>query len=92
MKRGFGMERVFMGMELPGEIPPGMSLVEIVGNSRVLIENQVGVCRYDRSNITVKVRQGLVCVSGENLELRMMSKNQLVITGVVFSVSLSEWR
>lgn len=87
-----GVDRMLLKLELPGEIPPGWPLIEILGNRRVLIENQTGVCSYDRCNITVRVRQGLIVISGENLELREMTKNQLVITGLIFGVSLTDWR
>lgn len=92
MKNGNGFDRLLLGVKLPGEIPPGWPLIEIVGNKRILIENQLGVCGYDRCNIVVKVRQGKISISGENLELCQMTKEQLVITGVIFSVSLEDWR
>jgi len=92
VKRDSGIDRALMGMELPGEVPPGLSLIEIIGNSRVLIENHIGVCSYNRCSITVKVRQGVVSVTGEDLELRNMTKNRLVITGRIFSISLTDWR
>ena len=80
-----------MRLDLPCEVSPDTSLVEIVGNHRVLIENQIGIQNYSRSHITVNVRQGLVCISGENLELQQMTKNQLVITGDVFGISFADW-
>ena len=92
MSGGNRIDRALMGLDLPHEIPYGCSLIEIIGNSRVLIENQAGVCCYDRSAITVRVRQGLITITGENLELCQMMKNQLVITGKIFSLSLTDWR
>ena len=92
MKQRKGFDRLFEGMDLPGEIPPGWPLVEIIGNRRVLIENQNGVCCYDTCNIKVKVRHGIISVTGEGLELRQMTKNQVVITGTIYDVSLKDWR
>lgn len=92
MKSNNSIDRMLIGMRLPGEIPPGLPLVEIVGNGRVLIENQLGVCSYSSCNITVKVCKGFVQISGEGLELQQMTKRQLVITGVIFGVALTDWR
>ena len=91
MKRE-NVDRLFMRADLPGEIPPGWSLIEILDNRRVLIENQSGVNSYDPSNIQVKVKQGTISVVGENLEIRQISRVQLVITGTIHGVSLLEWR
>ena len=92
MKKKLSVDQMLMKMELPNEVPPGSSLIEIVGNHRVFVENQVGVCSYSRSSITVKVRQGAVCIVGENLELKQMTRSHLVITGVIFGVTLTDWR
>ena len=81
-----------MDLALPGEVPPGWPLVEILGNKQVLIENMEGVSCYDACNIMVKVHMGFISVSGSDLELRQVSNNQLVITGTIQAVSLPEWR
>jgi len=88
MKEKDGVYRLLMGLSLPGEIPPGWPLIEILGNQRILIENLDGVSCYDRCTVTVKVRFGAVCVTGDQLELRQMTKSQLVITGKIYGVSL----
>ena len=74
--------------ELLSEPTPGTSLVEIVGDTRVLIENHKGVTSYDKKNIRIKTTFGILSVTGEDLELACMSKHQLVITGCVICLSL----
>lgn len=69
---------------------PGVSLVEIYGKNRILIENHKGIAGYEDGKIQVKVDFGCITICGENLQLRNMSKSRLVITGVVSSVSLYE--
>lgn len=75
-------------MDLPGESLPGQVLVEITGENRVLIENHRGVREYSRERIGVKVKYGLVQVCGSCLELRCMTKDQLVISGCIDGVLL----
>lgn len=74
--------------ELPGESFPGQSLLELVGDRRVLIENHCGVTQYSRSRIGVKVRFGVLLVCGCDLELARMTRDQLVITGRIGSITL----
>ncbi len=76
--------------QLPGEPMPGVPLVEIAGESRVLIEHHRGVTRYDRQTICVRVCYGEIAVRGQNLQLRQMTREQLLICGSIESVSLEK--
>ena len=67
---------------------PGQPIVEIAGDRRVLIENHFGVKEYSREKIGVKVKYGLVCVCGCDLELIRMTKEQLIISGRIDAVTL----
>lgn len=67
---------------------PGIPLVEIAGDSRVLIENYFSVTQYDPCCVRVKVKFGYICVCGTNLELSRMSKGQLVVTGCIGQVQV----
>lgn len=91
MKRRNVLEQMLIKAELPGEVLPGMPLIEIVGNGRVLIEKHAGVCSYNQCEIAVNIRNGCVRVCGEKLELTQMTRDQLVIIGKISSVSLVDW-
>ena len=75
-------------MALPGEPIPGQPLVEITGCNRVLIENHCGIRAYCTENITILVKFGCIEVCGCNLELTQMTKEQLIISGQIQSVTL----
>lgn len=87
-KRRSVLECISDEISLPGETIPGQSIVEILGDGRVLIENHFGVTEYNREKIGVKVRFGQIMVCGCGLELRHMSHEQLVISGRIDSVCL----
>ena len=74
--------------DLPGEIPPGMPVVEIAGEGRVLIERHNGMVEYSRERISVRVCYGTVCVCGAGLELSLMTKQLLVISGQINCVQV----
>lgn len=82
------MERLAEGAELGGEPIPLQPLVELAGDSRVLIEHHQGVVQYSREKICVKVRYGNVVVCGCGLELRHMSRAQLSVSGRIDSITL----
>lgn len=74
--------------DLPSEAMPKTSLVEILGDKRILVETHGGVTKYCCDEICVKVSYGMLSVCGTHLKLACISKQQLVITGCIDSVSL----
>lgn len=67
---------------------PGIPLIEIAGQGRLLIENHRGVCCCGREQIRIRVNYGEVTVTGCRLELAWMSKEMVVITGRIDCVTL----
>lgn len=82
------MQKLADGVDLSGEPLPGMPIVEIAGECRVLIERHGGVTEYSRERISVKVRYGMITVCGCGLELTRMTREQLVISGRIDGVQL----
>lgn len=60
-----------------------LPIVELVGKSRLLIENHQGVLSYSTKEIRIKVSYGCVIASGENLQLMEMSRVKLAICGII---------
>ena len=80
------VRRLTQGLE--GESLPGTTVVELAGDRRVLVEGHRGVTEYCPSRVTVKVGFGELSVSGDGLELRQMSKAQLVVCGRIDGIEL----
>lgn len=92
---GKGMQflsRLADGADLGEETLPGQSLVEIAGDRRVLIENHCGVKEYSRERIGIKVKFGQLNICGSCLELRHMTRQQLLISGRIDAVTLCRRR
>jgi sporulation protein YqfC len=82
------LEKFTNATDLPDAPIPGLPLIELTGDARVLMENHCGVTEYGKERICVKVKFGQVCISGQELNLAKMTKNQLVICGRIQSVEL----
>ena len=81
-------QRLMTCADLAGEVQPGMPVVEILGDQRILIERHSGVTQYSNQEISVKISYGCIQITGSRLELASMTKSQLVITGRIDSLSL----
>lgn len=88
MERKYILDQLMMGIDLPSEALPGVPLVEIFGEHRVLVENYCGVAAYSNTEISIKTNFGSIKVSGSGLVLARMTCQQLVITGFIESVIL----
>ena len=75
-------------LDLPGEPLPGNTVLELLGDGRVLIESHHGIKAYSTEKILVSVSFGLLAVRGENLLLSRMSLQNLIITGKICSLEL----
>jgi len=91
-KLGNVWERVANAADLATEPRPGVPLVELAGDERVLIENHHGVTQYSPDEICVRVCYGNVLVTGNRLEIAYMSKERLIITGVIECLRLNHRR
>ncbi len=80
--------RSIFGGEIANVPLPGLPLVEILGNQRVLIENHLGVMAYALERICIKTKGGYIEVTGKCLKLTRMSNQQMLINGTIFSVNL----
>ncbi len=89
MKQEKGWLRRWMDAgDLGGESLPGIPVLELAGDRRVLIENHLAVTEYGQEKISVRVKYGSICICGGCLELRQMHRGQLVITGRIDGISL----
>ena len=63
-------------------------LVEIIGKRRVLIENHSGITEMSNDRITASNDSGNIVITGKDLQLVMMSVDQIVVAGQIESVLL----
>lgn len=63
-------------------------LVEIADDRRVLIEHHHGLLAYSCELIVIRVRFGLIRITGKKLWVATMSREQLVICGQIDGICL----
>ena len=74
--------------DLPGEVMPGIPVLELAGDHRILIERHSGITEYSCDKIGVTVAYGRVVISGSDLELARMTRDQLIITGRIAQITV----
>ena len=82
------MQKLAEAADLTAEPVPGVPVIEVAGESRVIIEGHRGVTAYSNSQICIRVSYGLVTVCGSSLTIAKMSKQQLAICGRIDQICL----
>jgi sporulation protein YqfC len=67
-------------------------ILELCGNSRVLIENHCGVVEYGPGQIRVKIKNGDYTVRGSGLHLCRMCSDKLLIRGRIEEILVRKGR
>lgn len=80
-------EQLIDRLELPADAL-GMPKLTIGGRRRLLVENHCGISRYGDSLIEINCRNMKVRVRGDELKLKAMDKNDMLICGRILSVEL----
>lgn len=74
---------------VPDQTLPGVPIIEIYGNKRVLIEGRCAVIEYSTSIIRLKNNCEIICVSGSDLIMTELTYQQIIITGEIENISIS---
>lgn len=75
-----------MAASLLEDLRAGRPRIEIIGNTRLVLENHRGILEYDEGLLRVKCSGGQVCIRGDGLTLKALSLDELAVTGVIASV------
>ncbi len=92
MERGRLYNRLCQLSAIGSGTIPGVPLIEIIADRRVLIENHRGVYRYTREQICVHTTSGMIRIDGQKLFLEKMSHDQLTVVGRIDGVSMCRGR
>jgi len=87
-QKGKAIERIRQTLYEQEQPLPGITVTELAGDRRVLIENHCGVTEYGTQRICIRVKFGKITVCGTKLELAKMTAEQLVIFGIIDSLLL----
>ena len=73
---------------LPPEILTGLPVTEITGDSAVMIEQHRGILAYCDTAVRIGVNLGAITVSGENLTIRVMNREKIILCGRIRTIGM----
>lgn len=79
-------EKIGKAFSLPMEVVGALPLLELKGDCQLRVENHRGILAYDPREIHIAGGKVSYRVTGEGLELKTMSRGELVILGQIKAV------
>lgn len=73
---------------MPEEVVSNVPKITIIGFDEILIENYKGILEYEEFYIRINTHIGIINISGFNLNLEQMSKDDILVTGKIDSITL----
>lgn len=86
-KKGGFKEVIADFFELPHEVLLDLPRITLVGNVQLYIENHRGVIAYDENQVRLAVKGGEIVVSGEELHIKNLLEEELLIKGLIKGLS-----
>lgn len=77
-------------LDLPLELSSNIARMELAGNRSFYMDGHRGVLSYSTTDVDVSGGSVVVRLHGENLQLLVMTENELRITGTIRSIELVE--
>jgi len=78
-------DRITNLMDIPKEVTQDLSRVVIIGEKELVIENYKGILEYDSTIIRAKTVGRSVKVVGRNLDIGVVTDEEIQITGEIDS-------
>lgn len=79
-------ENVSNALEIPKDILLDLPRITLIGNLQVSIENHKGIIEYSNEYIRVKIKDGIIKVSGMDLIIKTIITEEIIISGKIASI------
>lgn len=88
VRRRGAAEKVAQVFSLPADAVVGLPLLVLTGDKELRVECHRGILAYDPQEIHIGGGKVTIRVRGLGMELKVMNRSELLITGQIFAVEL----
>ncbi|MBP2649685.1 MAG: sporulation protein YqfC [Firmicutes bacterium] len=85
MRRG-KIERLAALLEIPDDIVLDLPRITMLGNKQLLVENHKGIIEYTSPLVRIKLNNGELIITGQDLTLGNLQAEQILVEGTVTGV------
>lgn len=77
-------------LEMPPEIVLDLPKIILIGDQELLLQNHRGIIEYNNSRVRVSVSLGQIIVVGEDLLLKNLKSDEILIEGKILGLTFEE--
>lgn len=75
-------------LDVPADALAGLPLLELMGDRELRLEQYRGILLCDKTQIHVDGGAWVLCIAGQDLEIRVMRERELLIVGRIVRLEL----
>ena len=90
MKKGIenAKQSISEALELPIDIMMDLPRLSVVGNIEASLLNHKGIIEYTQNTIRINTKSGIFKITGENLEIKTILSEEIVIVGNIENIEI----
>lgn len=89
--KGRGLKaKLAQTLDLPQEVLDHLPVMHLTGKQRLWVENHRGLVAYDPRLIRIRTACGVLAVSGQDLLIKNMGPEELLILGCIEDIDLQQ--
>ncbi|MEW9124819.1 MAG: sporulation protein YqfC [Thermotaleaceae bacterium] len=77
-------------LELPKDIILDLPRITLLGDMQMYVENHKGIVEYSQIRIRVKVKNGILRITGKELSIKSIVTDEIIICGSIESVEFTK--
>lgn len=75
-------------LEFPPEAIIDIPKITVLGNELVHVENYSALLDYKKENIRLKHKGGIIDISGDNFEIKVIGEENIAVSGKIHGIKL----
>lgn len=79
-------EKMISVVDLPKDVVLGMSILTVLGNNEICIENYRGIIEYTDTLIRVQTKEKQIKIQGKRLQIEYYTNDEMKIKGYIHSI------
>ena len=82
-KELFSFHGLAKSLQLPDDFAKGNTLVSLLGQERVIVENFREISSYTEEEVRLTGKKRKLCITGKNLKIDSYTKEEIEISGII---------
>ena len=86
-RKNRSLQKLAVFLDIPQDIVLDLPRITMLGNKQLLVENHKGIIEYTPLLVRIKLNQGELIITGEELTLGNLQAEQILVEGTVRDIT-----